>query len=70
MVSLIFSSSPIACLVVPILISTIVYDVTINMQEGDFEMKHIDKVGSSTFNVAIAPFSLSIIGDDDAGVLL
>lgn len=35
------------------------------MQEGDFEMKHIDKVGSSTFNVAIAPFSLSIIGDDD-----
>ncbi|OAY69260.1 uncharacterized protein LOC109716698 [Ananas comosus] len=33
--------------------------------EGDFEMKHIDKVGSSTFNVAIAPFSLSIIGDDD-----
>lgn len=38
--------------------------------EGDFEMKHIDKVGSSTFNVAIAPFSLSIMGDDDAGVLL
>lgn len=38
--------------------------------EGDFEMKHIDKVGSSTFNVAIAPFSLSITGDDDAGVLL
>eukprot|EP00262_Sarcandra_glabra_P008938 TRINITY_DN22890_c0_g1_i1.p1 TRINITY_DN22890_c0_g1~~TRINITY_DN22890_c0_g1_i1.p1 ORF type:complete len:288 (-),score=47.56 TRINITY_DN22890_c0_g1_i1:93-905(-) len=36
--------------------------------EGDFEMKHIDKVGSSTFNVAIAPFSLSIIGDDTEGI--
>ncbi|KAF6988507.1 hypothetical protein CFC21_006032 [Triticum aestivum] len=33
--------------------------------EGDFEMKHIDKVGSSTFNIAIAPFSLSILGDDN-----
>ncbi|CAL4910127.1 unnamed protein product [Urochloa decumbens] len=33
--------------------------------EGDFEMKHIDKAGSSTFNVAIAPFSLSILGDDN-----
>lgn len=32
--------------------------------EGDFEMKHIDKVGSQTFNVAIAPFSLSTLGDD------
>ncbi|KAJ4840206.1 hypothetical protein Tsubulata_002957 [Turnera subulata] len=32
--------------------------------EGDFEMKHIDKVGSRTFNVAIAPFSLSILGDE------
>uniref|UniRef100_A0A5B7BGX1 Uncharacterized protein n=1 Tax=Davidia involucrata TaxID=16924 RepID=A0A5B7BGX1_DAVIN len=31
--------------------------------EGDFEMKHIDKVGSQTFNVAIAPFSLSTFGD-------
>ncbi|KAJ7956227.1 Protein ApaG like [Quillaja saponaria] len=31
--------------------------------EGDFEMKHIDRVGSPTFNVAIAPFCLSIIGD-------
>ncbi|OIT37197.1 PREDICTED: uncharacterized protein LOC109241106 isoform X1 [Nicotiana attenuata] len=31
--------------------------------EGDFEMKHIDKVGSRTFNVAIAPFSLSKVGD-------
>ena len=34
------------------------------MQEGDFEMKHTDRVGSSTFNVAIAPFGLSNIGDD------
>jgi len=33
------------------------------LQEGDFEMKHIDKAGSPTFNVAIAPFSLSILGD-------
>ncbi|XP_062116249.1 uncharacterized protein LOC133830308 [Humulus lupulus] len=33
--------------------------------EGDFEMKHTDKVGSQSFNVAIAPFSLSILGDDD-----
>lgn len=32
--------------------------------EGDFEMKHIDRVGSQSFNVAIAPFSLSILGDD------
>ncbi|KAL6318499.1 hypothetical protein AAG906_000577 [Vitis piasezkii] len=32
--------------------------------EGDFEMKHIDKVGSQTFNVAIAPFSLSTLGDE------
>ncbi|KAF7123785.1 hypothetical protein RHSIM_Rhsim12G0165600 [Rhododendron simsii] len=31
--------------------------------EGDFEMKHIDKVGLKTFNVAIAPFSLSTLGD-------
>ncbi|ONK70682.1 uncharacterized protein A4U43_C04F430 [Asparagus officinalis] len=38
--------------------------------EGDFEMKHIDKVGSPTFNVSIAPFSLSIIGDDDANGLI
>lgn len=33
-------------------------------QEGDFEMKHIDRVGSQSFNAAIAPFSLSILGDD------
>lgn len=32
--------------------------------EGDFEMKHIDRIGSPTFNVAIAPFSLSILGDE------
>ncbi|KAF2311419.1 hypothetical protein GH714_022825 [Hevea brasiliensis] len=32
--------------------------------EGDFEMKHIDRVGSTTFNVAIAPFSVSILGDE------
>ncbi|CAI9283849.1 unnamed protein product [Lactuca saligna] len=31
--------------------------------EGDFEMKHIDKVGSKTFNVAVAPFALSTFGD-------
>lgn len=31
--------------------------------EGDFEMKHIDKVASKTFNVAVAPFSLSTLGD-------
>lgn len=36
----------------------------IAMQEGDFEMKHVDRVGSQTFNVAIAPFSLSTMGDD------
>ena len=36
----------------------------IAVQEGDFEMKHIDKVGSQTFNVAIAPFSLSTLGDE------
>ncbi|XP_076902324.1 uncharacterized protein LOC143557034 isoform X2 [Bidens hawaiensis] len=31
--------------------------------EGDYEMKHIDKVGSKTFNVAIAPFALSTLRD-------
>lgn len=31
--------------------------------EGDFEMKHTDKVGSKTFNVVIAPFSISTFGD-------
>ncbi|KAK1325831.1 hypothetical protein QJS10_CPA01g01283 [Acorus calamus] len=33
--------------------------------EGDFEMKHNDRVGSPTFNVAIAPLCLAILGDDD-----
>lgn len=37
--------------------------MVITTQEGDFEMKHIDKVGSRSFNVAIAPFSLSKVGD-------
>ncbi|XP_021902717.1 uncharacterized protein LOC110818235 [Carica papaya] len=32
--------------------------------EGDFEMKHIDKIGTQTFNVVIAPFSLSTLGDE------
>ncbi|RXH96216.1 hypothetical protein DVH24_008720 [Malus domestica] len=32
--------------------------------EGEFEMKHINRVSSQAFNVAIAPFSLSILGDD------
>lgn len=36
------------------------------MQEGDFEMKHINRLSSQSFNVAIAPFSLSILGDDDS----
>ncbi|KAM7471294.1 hypothetical protein LguiA_009477 [Lonicera macranthoides] len=31
--------------------------------EGDFEMKHTDKVGARTFNAVIAPFSLSTFGD-------
>ncbi|KAJ1439073.1 UVR domain [Sesbania bispinosa] len=34
--------------------------------EGDFEMIHIESVGSRSFNVAIAPFSLSLLGDDDS----
>ncbi|XP_004300903.1 PREDICTED: uncharacterized protein LOC101296108 [Fragaria vesca subsp. vesca] len=33
--------------------------------EGDFEMKHINRLSSQSFNVAIAPFSLAILGDDD-----
>ncbi|KAK7301537.1 hypothetical protein RJT34_12403 [Clitoria ternatea] len=33
--------------------------------EGDFEMIHVDRVGSRAFSVAIAPFSLSLLGDDD-----
>ncbi|KAI4374579.1 hypothetical protein MLD38_012560 [Melastoma candidum] len=35
--------------------------------EGDFEMKHVDRVKSPTFNVAIAPFSLSTLGDESKG---
>ncbi|XP_051117021.1 uncharacterized protein LOC127241840 [Andrographis paniculata] len=31
--------------------------------EGDFEMCYVDKIGGRTFNVAIAPFSLSMFGD-------
>lgn len=41
-------------------------------QEGDFEMKHVDTLGLATFNVAIAPFSLTIleIEDSDADITL
>jgi len=35
------------------------------MQEGDFELIHVDRVGPRAFNVAVAPFSLSLLGDDD-----
>jgi len=34
------------------------------LQEGDFEMKHVDRMGWKTFNVVVAPFLLSILGDD------
>lgn len=37
---------------------------TFRVQEGDFEMKHVDRVRAPTFNVSIAPFSLSTLGDD------
>lgn len=33
--------------------------------EGDYEMIHVERVGSRSFNVAIAPFSLSLLGDDE-----
>ncbi|BAT79506.1 uncharacterized protein LOC124824094 [Vigna umbellata] len=33
--------------------------------EGDFELIHVDRVGPRAFNVAVAPFSLSLLGDDD-----
>ncbi|KAL2340910.1 hypothetical protein Fmac_008850 [Flemingia macrophylla] len=33
--------------------------------EGDFEMIHVDRVGPRAFNVAVAPFSFSLLGDDD-----
>ncbi|OIW17735.1 hypothetical protein TanjilG_29085 [Lupinus angustifolius] len=32
--------------------------------EGDFEMIHVDRVNSRSFNAAIAPFSLAMLGDD------
>ncbi|KAG2408164.1 uncharacterized protein HKW66_Vig0029860 [Vigna angularis] len=35
------------------------------MQEGDYEMIHVERVGSRSFNVTIAPFSLSLLGDDE-----
>lgn len=38
------------------------------MQEGDFELIHVDRVGPRAFNVAVAPFSLSLLGDDDEDV--
>ncbi|CAJ1975125.1 unnamed protein product [Sphenostylis stenocarpa] len=37
------------------------------IQEGDFEMIHVDRVGPRAFNVAVEPFSLSLLGDDDDG---
>ncbi|KAL8140798.1 hypothetical protein V2J09_006819 [Rumex salicifolius] len=33
--------------------------------EGEYEMKYIDKAGSDTFNVEIAPFALSTLDDTD-----
>lgn len=33
------------------------------MQEGDFEMIIVDRKGSRAFNVAVAPFSFSLLGD-------
>ncbi|XP_052726289.1 uncharacterized protein LOC108320468 isoform X3 [Vigna angularis] len=33
--------------------------------EGDYEMIHVERVGSRSFNVTIAPFSLSLLGDDE-----
>ncbi|XP_010533487.1 PREDICTED: uncharacterized protein LOC104809262 [Tarenaya hassleriana] len=33
------------------------------IMEGEFEMKHIDRIGAPSFNVVIAPFSLSVAGD-------
>ncbi|RZC10854.1 uncharacterized protein LOC114411969 isoform X2 [Glycine soja] len=37
--------------------------------EGDYEMIHFERVGSRSFNVAIAPFSLSLLGDDEGCVI-
>lgn len=42
--------------------------LVIILQEGDYEMKHVDKVGTQSFNVAIAPFALSTFGDDVTAV--
>ncbi|GER56821.1 protein apaG [Striga asiatica] len=36
--------------------------------EGDFEMKHIDKIDARTFNVAIAPFALSTFEDGSGAI--
>ncbi|XP_010248518.1 PREDICTED: uncharacterized protein LOC104591415 [Nelumbo nucifera] len=32
--------------------------------EGEFEMKYIDRINTTSINVTVAPFALSIIGDD------
>ncbi|GAU48749.1 hypothetical protein TSUD_185440 [Trifolium subterraneum] len=37
--------------------------------EGEFEMIHVDKVGSRSFNAIIAPFSLAVLGDDDCNTI-
>jgi len=39
------------------------------MQEGDYEMIHVERVGSQSFNVAIAPFSLCLLGDDEGCII-
>ncbi|KAK4394699.1 protein ApaG [Sesamum angolense] len=44
-------------------VTSVEVEATCAILEGDFEMKHIDKVGTRTFNVAIAPFALSTFGD-------
>jgi len=46
--------------------------IDFSFQEGDFEMKHIDTIGLATFNVSIAPFSLTIleVEDDDADITM
>lgn len=37
--------------------------------EGEYEMIHVDKVGSPSFNAIIAPFSLALLGDDDCNTI-
>jgi len=37
--------------------------------EGDYEMIHVERVGSQSFNVAIAPFSLCLLGDDEGCII-